>query len=193
VNRRRHIRLRTAQPFLTPQSCTARRPLRMFLFRSRENAQRKYVDLIKEAAAKWPNWDPPKTIYVSHRLSTPWSVSALRFDRLPQNRLAISAPSTKRPESCRSRGTSIITTTPQRSPGSIFPLRGPRWINTRFTRMKYVGWMPTLKLERKSQNSRVFRSFRRPISSDDTETYPPSKAPSSSAGGNSTPNAARSC
>jgi len=35
----------------------------MFRFRSRENAQRKYVDLIKEAAAKWPNWDPPRRIY----------------------------------------------------------------------------------------------------------------------------------
>jgi len=34
----------------------------MFRFRSRKNAQRKYVDLIKEAAAKWPNWDPPKQI-----------------------------------------------------------------------------------------------------------------------------------
>jgi len=34
----------------------------MFLFRSRENAQRKYIDLIKKAAAKWPNWDPPRNI-----------------------------------------------------------------------------------------------------------------------------------
>jgi len=34
----------------------------MFLFRSRENAQRKYIDLIKRAAAKWPNWDPPRNI-----------------------------------------------------------------------------------------------------------------------------------
>ncbi|KAH9998003.1 hypothetical protein BJV77DRAFT_787659 [Russula vinacea] len=32
----------------------------MFRFRTRENAQRKYVDLIKCASAKWPNWDPPR-------------------------------------------------------------------------------------------------------------------------------------
>jgi len=37
----------------------------MFLFRTKENEQRKYVDLIKEAAGKWPNWDPHKTICVS--------------------------------------------------------------------------------------------------------------------------------
>jgi hypothetical protein len=37
----------------------------MFLFRSRENAQRKYIDLIKRAAAKCPNWDPPRNIRVS--------------------------------------------------------------------------------------------------------------------------------
>jgi hypothetical protein len=37
----------------------------MTLFRTKENAQRKYIDLIKEAAAKWPNWDPAKNIYVS--------------------------------------------------------------------------------------------------------------------------------
>jgi len=37
----------------------------MFLFRTKENAQRKYVDLIYEAVTKWPNWDPPKTIRVS--------------------------------------------------------------------------------------------------------------------------------
>ncbi|KAI9458823.1 hypothetical protein F5148DRAFT_1150944 [Russula earlei] len=35
----------------------------MPLFRTKENAQRKYIDLIKEAVAKWPNWDPPKNIY----------------------------------------------------------------------------------------------------------------------------------
>ncbi|KAH9969490.1 hypothetical protein BC827DRAFT_1262721 [Russula dissimulans] len=34
----------------------------MFRFRSKKNAQRKYVDLIYEAVTKWPNWDPPKTI-----------------------------------------------------------------------------------------------------------------------------------
>lgn len=37
----------------------------MTLFRTKENAQRKYVDLIKEAAAKWANWDPARNIYVS--------------------------------------------------------------------------------------------------------------------------------
>lgn len=47
----------------------------MFRFRSRENAQRKYVDLIKEAAAKWPNWDPPRRIYVSTALNS-WPVDA---------------------------------------------------------------------------------------------------------------------
>jgi len=35
----------------------------MSLFRTKENAQRKYIDLIKEAAAKWPNWDPARRIY----------------------------------------------------------------------------------------------------------------------------------
>jgi len=35
----------------------------MFLFHTKENTPHKYVDLIKEAAAKWPNWDPPKTIH----------------------------------------------------------------------------------------------------------------------------------
>ena len=40
----------------------------MTIFRTKENAQRKYIDLIKEAAAKWPNWDPARRIYVSsHR------------------------------------------------------------------------------------------------------------------------------
>jgi hypothetical protein len=38
----------------------------MVLFRTKENAQRKYIDLIKEAAAKWPNWDPARKINVSH-------------------------------------------------------------------------------------------------------------------------------
>jgi len=37
----------------------------MTLFRTKENAQRKYIDLIKEAAAKWANWDPARNIYVS--------------------------------------------------------------------------------------------------------------------------------
>jgi hypothetical protein len=37
----------------------------MTLFRTKENAQRKYVDLIKEAAAKWANWDPARNILVS--------------------------------------------------------------------------------------------------------------------------------
>ena len=35
------------------------------LFRSKENAQRKYIELIRDAAAKWPNWDPPNKILVS--------------------------------------------------------------------------------------------------------------------------------
>jgi len=34
----------------------------MFLFRSRENAQRKYIDLIKEVSARWPNWDPSRNL-----------------------------------------------------------------------------------------------------------------------------------
>ncbi len=37
----------------------------MALFRTKENAQRKYIDIIKEAAAKWPNWDPARSIRVS--------------------------------------------------------------------------------------------------------------------------------
>ncbi len=37
----------------------------MFLFRAKEIAQRKYINLIKEATEKWSNWDPPKTIHVS--------------------------------------------------------------------------------------------------------------------------------
>ncbi len=32
---------------------------------SKEHAQRKYIDLIKEASAKWANWDPPKRVQVS--------------------------------------------------------------------------------------------------------------------------------
>jgi hypothetical protein len=32
---------------------------------SKKEASRKYVDLIKGASSKWPNWDPPKTINVS--------------------------------------------------------------------------------------------------------------------------------
>jgi len=47
----------------------------MFLFPTKENAQRKYIDLIWEAATKWPNWDPPKRIRVSIAVSS-WSVSA---------------------------------------------------------------------------------------------------------------------
>jgi hypothetical protein len=44
----------------------------MFLFR--ENAQRKYIDLIKEAASRWPNWDPPIIIYVGPPFSVPYYV-----------------------------------------------------------------------------------------------------------------------
>ncbi len=43
----------------------------MFLFRTRENAQRKYIDLIQRVAAKWPNWDPPRNIRVSIALPQP--------------------------------------------------------------------------------------------------------------------------
>lgn len=31
----------------------------------KENAQRKYIDLIKEVSSKWANWDPPKRVRVS--------------------------------------------------------------------------------------------------------------------------------
>ena len=48
--------------------------LTMFLFRTKENEQRKYVDLIKEAAGKWPSWDPHKTICVS--IASPLSLLA---------------------------------------------------------------------------------------------------------------------
>ncbi|KAH9969330.1 hypothetical protein BJV74DRAFT_867972 [Russula compacta] len=34
----------------------------MFLFRTKANAQRKYIDLIYDAASKWPNWIPDKKI-----------------------------------------------------------------------------------------------------------------------------------
>jgi hypothetical protein len=30
----------------------------------KERSQRKFVDLIKEADSRWPNWDPPKIILV---------------------------------------------------------------------------------------------------------------------------------
>ncbi|KAI0004598.1 hypothetical protein BJV74DRAFT_881176 [Russula compacta] len=33
------------------------------LFRTKENAQRKYVDMIKEVCTMWPNWDPSKNIH----------------------------------------------------------------------------------------------------------------------------------
>ena len=73
----------------------------MFFFRTKENAQRKYIDLIKEAAAKWANWDPPRNIRVS--IVAPWSVSfrlsAYPLHFLPnQNSPVISALSTKRLE-----------------------------------------------------------------------------------------------
>jgi len=29
---------------------------------AKDNAQRKYIDLIKEASSKWANWDPPKRV-----------------------------------------------------------------------------------------------------------------------------------
>ncbi|KAI9458822.1 hypothetical protein F5148DRAFT_315756 [Russula earlei] len=35
----------------------------MFLFHTKEHAQRKYIDLIKEASAKWPNWDPSRNLH----------------------------------------------------------------------------------------------------------------------------------
>ncbi|KAI0004612.1 hypothetical protein BJV74DRAFT_763147 [Russula compacta] len=35
----------------------------MFLFRTKENAQRKYIDLIYDAVSKWPNWAPPRKIH----------------------------------------------------------------------------------------------------------------------------------
>ena len=57
----------------------------MFFFRTKENAQRKYIDLIKEAAAKWPNWDPPRNIRVS--IIAPWSISfRLSACPLPQQK-----------------------------------------------------------------------------------------------------------
>ncbi|KAI9510612.1 hypothetical protein F5148DRAFT_1147463 [Russula earlei] len=36
----------------------------MSLFRTKEHAQRKYIDLIKEATSKWPNWNPTREIQV---------------------------------------------------------------------------------------------------------------------------------
>lgn len=37
----------------------------MFDWFRKKQASRKYVDLIKDASAKWANWDPPKTIQVN--------------------------------------------------------------------------------------------------------------------------------
>ena len=38
------------------------------MIRSRRNPQRKYIDLINEASAKWANWDPPRRIKVGFLL-----------------------------------------------------------------------------------------------------------------------------
>ena len=32
---------------------------------TKENAQRKYIDLIRETSSLWANWDPPKRVRVS--------------------------------------------------------------------------------------------------------------------------------
>ena len=59
----------------------------MFLFRTRENAQRKYIDLIKRAAAKWPNWDPPRSIRVSIMSSQPLVCYERLTSLVPQQNL----------------------------------------------------------------------------------------------------------
>lgn len=75
----------------------------MFLFRSKENAQRKYIDLIKDAAAKWPNWDPPRNIRVStvsrHLLVAFTTTKRVLLNNNNKNSPAISVPSVKRRES----------------------------------------------------------------------------------------------
>jgi len=43
---------------------------------SRLNAQRKYIELIEESSAKWPNWDPARSIRVRHHIYS-WSVCTL--------------------------------------------------------------------------------------------------------------------
>ncbi len=57
------------------------------------------------------------------------------------------------------------TSTPRISPGSIPPLRRPRWIIFRYPRMKYGSWILGPTLERKSQTLE-FSSTSTPISSE---------------------------
>ena len=135
-NRRQDIR-RTAleQPRALPLPSAPETILTMFRFRSRKKAQRKYVDLIKGASAKWPNWDPPKQILVSIAINS-WSVSAFLTVPLPHS-LGILVSSTKRQESWRSKEIFIPMSTPCRSPVGILPFLRQRWINSRSIHTKY--------------------------------------------------------
>ncbi len=59
----------------------------MFLFCTRENAQRKYIDLIKRAATKWPNWDPLRNIRVTIMSSRPLVCYERLTSLVPQQNL----------------------------------------------------------------------------------------------------------
>jgi hypothetical protein len=82
----------------------------------KENAQRKYIDLIKEVSSKWANWDPPKRVRVS--LASP-RFDATLLTRRSTHRPEISAQLIGRLESSWSTGTYIRTRTLHRSRNSI--------------------------------------------------------------------------
>lgn len=133
-NRRRHIKTNSQGGDLCSSTT-------MFLFRTRENAQRKYVDLIKEAAARWPNWDPPRNIRVSSTAAIAINsrfVSAFLTPHQPNSQVTL-APSTNGRGSWRSKGISIPTLTPWESPAGLLLSWPPRWISSRSTRMKCGG------------------------------------------------------
>jgi len=75
----------------------------MALFRTKENAQRKYIDIIKEAAAKWPNWDPARSIRVGdfgtvNRKSGELSVEGNIYDHASTKHVAQQYPAVEAPD-----------------------------------------------------------------------------------------------
>jgi hypothetical protein len=164
----------------------------MFLFRTKQNAQRKYVDLIKEAAAKWPNWDPPRNIRVSIAIDSRFVSGFLTVHPKPYSQVTL-APSTKRRGSWWWRETYIPTLTSWDSPASILPFMPPMWINIRFTRMRCRDWTSTPTLECRSQTLSECSFTLTTNLIGDTEKSLRRRASSSKVAGNSVPDVVRSC
>jgi hypothetical protein len=81
----------------------------MSLFFRRQNAEKQYIHLIKEASEKWPNWDPAKKLDVSVGSLGSFYVRAFGLTASLHNRPVILEHLTRRRASLRLRETSIPT------------------------------------------------------------------------------------